>query len=183
MSVHGSLYNIAKWFSYHACKCDLNWNIIMRSGYIRLVRVRQLLYWNCQCEQIIFEVRSNISLSVGFVCQFLLQMLLWIRENRQEFLLNYTEIGNDTTSAEELEDEHQNFQSSCMVSEFNFQQSTWKIIIFQWNIVELCVQNMPKGYSALVVFKSLSGCTDLHLRKSHPLFSIRDLKMLFFRLV
>ncbi|XP_020600716.1 triple functional domain protein-like isoform X7 [Orbicella faveolata] len=42
------------------------------------------------------------------------KMLLWIRENRQEFLLNYTEIGNDTTSAEELEDEHQNFQSSCM---------------------------------------------------------------------
>jgi len=51
----------------------------------------------------------------------LLQMLLWIKENRQEFLLNYTEIGNDTTSAEELEDEHQNFQSSCMVSEFIFQ--------------------------------------------------------------
>lgn len=64
LSMHASLSNIAKWLSYHACKCDLNWNIIMRSGYIRLVRVRQLLYWNCQCEQIIFEVRSNISLSV-----------------------------------------------------------------------------------------------------------------------
>ena len=64
LSVHASLYHIEKWFCYHGCKCDLNWNIIMRSGYIRLVRVRQLLYWNCQCEQIIFEVRSNISLSV-----------------------------------------------------------------------------------------------------------------------
>lgn len=42
-------------------------------------------------------------------------MLLWIAENRQEFLLNYSEIGHDTASAEELQDEHQNFETSCMV--------------------------------------------------------------------
>ena len=65
--MHASLYNIAKWFSYHACKCDLNWNIIMRSGYIRLVRVRQLLYWNCQCEQIILRL-DPISLSQCWFC-------------------------------------------------------------------------------------------------------------------
>ena len=32
-------------------------------------------------------------------------------------------------------------------------------------------------------FKSLSGCTELYLTKSHPLVNIRDLKMLFFRLL
>ena len=42
-------------------------------------------------------------------------MLTWIAENRQEFLLNYTEIGEDAATAEELEDEHQNFEASCMV--------------------------------------------------------------------
>lgn len=44
-------------------------------------------------------------------------MLVWIRENHQEFLLNYAEIGNDTTSADELQEEHRNFQGSCMVSQ------------------------------------------------------------------
>ena len=43
-------------------------------------------------------------------------MLQWIRENWQEFSLNYAEIGDDATSAEELQDEHRNFESSCMVS-------------------------------------------------------------------
>ncbi|XP_066016290.1 kalirin isoform X11 [Pocillopora verrucosa] len=42
------------------------------------------------------------------------KMLVWIRENHQEFLLNYAEIGNDTTSADELQEEHRNFQGSCM---------------------------------------------------------------------
>lgn len=42
-------------------------------------------------------------------------MLTWIAENRQEFLLNYTEIGEDATTAEELDDEHRNFEASCMV--------------------------------------------------------------------
>lgn len=42
-------------------------------------------------------------------------MLSWIAENRQEFLLNYTEIGDDAATAEELEDEHRNFEASCMV--------------------------------------------------------------------
>lgn len=32
-------------------------------------------------------------------------------------------------------------------------------------------------------FKSLSGCTELYLTKSHPLDNIRDLKMPFFRLL
>ncbi|XP_067020221.1 kalirin-like isoform X6 [Acropora muricata] len=41
-------------------------------------------------------------------------MLSWIAENRQEFLLNYTEIGDDAATAEELEDEHRNFEASCM---------------------------------------------------------------------
>ncbi|RMX44249.1 hypothetical protein pdam_00005281 [Pocillopora damicornis] len=45
------------------------------------------------------------------------KMLVWIRENHQEFLLNYAEIGNDTTSADELQEEHRNFQGSCMVSQ------------------------------------------------------------------
>ena len=43
-------------------------------------------------------------------------MLTWITENRQEFLLNFTEIGQDANTAEELEDEHRNFEASCMVS-------------------------------------------------------------------
>ncbi|CAH3018961.1 unnamed protein product [Porites evermanni] len=42
------------------------------------------------------------------------KMLAWITENRHEFLLNYAEIGNDISSAEELQDEHRNFESSCM---------------------------------------------------------------------
>ncbi|XP_068751668.1 kalirin-like isoform X6 [Montipora capricornis] len=42
------------------------------------------------------------------------KMLTWITENRQEFLLNFTEIGQDANTAEELEDEHRNFEASCM---------------------------------------------------------------------
>jgi len=43
---------------------------------------------------------------------------------------------------------------------------------------------MPKGYSALAVLRAcLHGCSVLHLRKSQPLFSLGDLKMLFFRLL
>lgn len=60
-------------------------------------------------------------------------MLLWITENRQEFLLNYTEIGDDTSSAEELQDEHRNFESSCMVrDEINLH--LWGLYL---NVVEL----------------------------------------------
>lgn len=55
--------------------------------------------------------------SGGFFANFVFQMLVWIRENHQEFLLNYAEIGNDTTSADELQEEHRNFQGSCMVSQ------------------------------------------------------------------
>ena len=43
-------------------------------------------------------------------------MLQWVKDNRHEFLLNYTEIGNDTDSAEDLQEEHRNFESSCAVS-------------------------------------------------------------------
>ena len=44
-------------------------------------------------------------------------MLKWIRENRQEFLLNYTEIGHNTPQADDLLEEHRNFESSCLVSQ------------------------------------------------------------------
>ena len=44
-------------------------------------------------------------------------MLEWIRENRQEFLLNYTEIGHNTPQADDLLEEHRNFESSCLVSQ------------------------------------------------------------------
>lgn len=56
-----------------------------------------------------------------------LQMLNWIRENRQEFLVNYTEIGHDSATAEELEEEHRNFESSCMVS-----KRDKSVIVYDW---------------------------------------------------
>ena len=43
-------------------------------------------------------------------------MLSWINENRTEFLCNYTEIGDDTQYAEELREEHKQFEENCGVS-------------------------------------------------------------------
>jgi len=63
---------------------------------------------------------------------FHLQMLNWIKENRQEFLLNYSEIGHDSATAEELEEDHRNFESSCMVG---FDRS----ILLVWQLILDCL--------------------------------------------
>ena len=42
-------------------------------------------------------------------------MLAWILENRNEFLCNYTEIGEDLEIAEELREEHKQFEDNCGV--------------------------------------------------------------------
>ena len=44
-------------------------------------------------------------------------MLTWIMDNRSEFMYNYTEIGEDLEMAEELKEEHKQFESNCGVSE------------------------------------------------------------------
>lgn len=43
------------------------------------------------------------------------QMLQWIRENRHEFLVDFTEIGDDLEVAEELREEHKQFEENCGV--------------------------------------------------------------------
>lgn len=43
-------------------------------------------------------------------------MLTWIQENRNEFLYNFTEIGEDLELAEELREEHKQFEENCGVS-------------------------------------------------------------------
>lgn len=88
--------------------------------------------------------KCNISLLSPYFLQFLLQMLAWITENRHEFLLNYAEIGNDISSAEELQDEHRNFESSCMVRYFihNGHISGDKIYNHcSWNLSSECFYN------------------------------------------
>ena len=42
-------------------------------------------------------------------------MLQWIRENRHEFLTDFTEIGDDLEVAEELREEHKQFEENCGV--------------------------------------------------------------------
>ena len=42
-------------------------------------------------------------------------MLQWIRENRHEFLVDFTEIGDDLEVAEELREEHKQFEENCGV--------------------------------------------------------------------
>lgn len=70
-----------------------------------------------ETNSIYFPAKSTGPLGVNNLKPvFHLQMLNWIKENRQEFLLNYSEIGHDSVTAEELEEEHRNFESSCMVS-------------------------------------------------------------------
>ncbi|XP_057304422.1 triple functional domain protein-like isoform X4 [Hydractinia symbiolongicarpus] len=41
------------------------------------------------------------------------KMLTWIHENRNEFLYNFTEIGEDLEMAEELREEHKQFEENC----------------------------------------------------------------------
>lgn len=43
-------------------------------------------------------------------------MLDWIQDNRDEFLCHFTEIGDDSTYAEELREEHKQFEENCFVS-------------------------------------------------------------------
>ena len=109
----------------------------------KLVRLYCMLYWNCQWERIISEKLTQYFLFHLSDCQFLLQMLLWITENRQEFLLNYTEIGHDTASAEELQDEHQNFETSCMVRDIWFKAT----VQFCWLYLKVVDTDVQK-YSA-----------------------------------
>ncbi len=45
-----------------------------------------------------------------------LQMLAWMQENRAEYLLNYTDIGEDLESVEEIREEHKQFETNCVVS-------------------------------------------------------------------
>ncbi|XP_032241354.2 triple functional domain protein isoform X5 [Nematostella vectensis] len=79
---------------------------LVESLILKRQRLREL--WNIrkqkldQCFQFrVFQIDAH-------------KMLKWIKENREDFLINYSEIGNDTESAEELEEEHRNFESSCM---------------------------------------------------------------------
>ena len=41
------------------------------------------------------------------------KMLAWIMENRQDFLCNFSEIGEDLEVAEELCEEHKQFEETC----------------------------------------------------------------------
>ena len=100
---------------------------IVRIRYIRVTRLE--LYannwwgtWILQvkpqnvCFSLLYNIYWNNLRVSKYKPIFHLQMLNWIKENRQEFLLNYSEIGHDSATAEELEEEHRNFESSCMVS-------------------------------------------------------------------
>lgn len=44
-------------------------------------------------------------------------MLDWIQDNRDEFLYHFTEIGEDSAYAEELREEHKQFEENCFVSD------------------------------------------------------------------
>lgn len=43
-------------------------------------------------------------------------MLKWVQENREEFMNDFTEIGDDLEMALELREEHKQFEESCGVS-------------------------------------------------------------------
>ena len=50
-------------------------------------------------------------------------MLAWIQENRAEYLQNYTDVGEDLESIEEILEEHKQFEANCVVS--------WPCIFYQ----------------------------------------------------
>ena len=51
------------------------------------------------------------------------QMFDWMYQSREEFLLNYFDIGNSHTSSKELQEDHKHFSLSSMVTFFFFPKS------------------------------------------------------------
>jgi len=152
----------------------------MRSGYRRLVRVRQLIYWTCQCEQIIFEVRSNISLSVlAFSANFIADAVMDKGESAGVFAQlhrnwKWYDLGRRTWGWTSK------FSKQLHGKWIHFPVINLKNYISMKLCWTLCSKYTKKIFSTCS-FKGLSGCTELYLTKSHSLDNIRDLKMPFFR--
>lgn len=78
-------------------------------------------------------------LLTSFHASFALQMFDWVYHNREEFLVNYVEIGHSYQVSKDLQETHSQFTIACQVK----QTTLPSIHSFKSVMLKYCIHNLP----------------------------------------
>eukprot|EP00794_Sanderia_malayensis_P017296 gene17296-19027_t len=83
------------------------------------------------------------------------KMLAWIQENRTEYLLNYTDIGEDLETIDEIIEEHKQFEANCVEVQANIDSITrvaerlHQVEFYDGEVIDALIQKLDNEWKKL----------------------------------